>query len=235
MPEPVNGMEPNGPGPYPVLIYVHGTGAEKYPQYTAPAVLEAAAANGFVAVAPIYVGGWTLTPNGQDNQAKCIMDRQETARTALQVACERPVADCSRVVVMGHSQGGMISLRGGDYAGAKGAWAMGVFGDFVDPRYMAVAKGGTRVLTDAQVQVVTGQADFDMFPTADPYRLDDHPIIVPHKTPPDGPTDGFADHCYFELDGTRCYGGRPVDPFWQTGAASWTLPAAMDFLRAQAG
>jgi len=249
----ITGEEPDAAGKYPVLIYVHGTGAETGDLATGNTVVAAASAAGFVAVAPTYLGGPTVSsPHGIDLQTRCMFDRS-LPTTVLSAVCARPKADCSRIVVAGHSQGGMISLRAANWAtGVKAGWALGVFDSMWSTSFTSREHGGTRALPDRAVRVVTGRADMDVLVadtwssvnrftgqacargTVDCLRGDGSGwYVVPHAPPPAGPTDGSADHCYMNVDGTRCYEIMPVDPFWRDGSAPWTLRSALAWLRSK--
>ena len=249
----INGLEPDAPGKYPVFVYLHGTGAEQGDLAAGTAAITAAAANGFVAVAPTYKGdGTVLSPQGIDLQTKCMFDKTSST-TVLSAVCARPKADCSRIVVAGHSQGGMISMRAANWAtGIRGAWALGVFDTMWSNVFVSKEHGGVRELPDARLRIVTGRNDMDTpgpdawgsvnrftgrncaWNTTDCLGSDGSGwYIVPHATPPAGPTDGYADHCYMNQDGNRCIENAPVDPFWQTGSAPWTLPSALAWLKKQ--
>jgi len=249
----ITGEEPDAPGTHPVLVYIHGTGAETGDLATGHAVVAAAAAAGFVAVAPTYVGGPTVSsPNGIDLQTRCMFD-SSLPSTVLSAVCSRPKADCSRIVVAGHSQGGMIAMRAANWAGGvKAGWAMGVFDTMWSTHFTSRERGGTRALPDGALRVVTGRTDMDLLVadtwgsvnrftgrscargTVDCLRGDGSGwYVVPHATPPAGPTDGYADHCYMNADGQRCYEIMPVDPYWRDGTAPWTLRSALTWLRAR--
>ena len=247
----ISGEEPDAAGKYPVLVYVHGTGAENGDLATGRAVMAAAAAAGFVAVAPTYVGGPTVSsPRGIDLQTRCMFD-QSLPTTVLSAVCARPKADCTRIVAAGHSQGGMITLRAANWANSvKAGWALGVFDNLFTNTFTSRENGGTRGLSNARVRVVTGRDDMDLRPTdtwgslnrfagqscgwgtVNCLRSDGSGwYVVPHAQPPAGPTDGFADHCYMNENDTRCYDVMPVDPFWRNGSAPWTLPSGLSWLQ----
>jgi hypothetical protein len=247
----ITGEEPDAAGKYPVLIYIHGTGGENGDFATGKAVIAAAAAAGFVAVAPTYVGGQTVSsPHGIDLQTRCMFD-QSLSTTVLSAVCARPKADCTRIVAAGHSQGGMITLRAANWAGSvKAGWALGVFDTMWTNIFTSRESGGTRALPNARVRAATGRADMDIvaadtwgslnrftgqscgWGTINCLRSDGSGwYVVPHAKPPAGPTDGWADHCYMNENGTRCYDVMPVDPFWRDGSAPWTLPSALTWLK----
>ena len=57
--------------------------------------------------------------------------------------------------------------------------------------------------------------------------------IVPHKPPPAGPTDGFADHCFMSVNQTTCREPQGVDQWWLSGNAPWTFGAALPWLKSK--
>jgi hypothetical protein len=271
--QPIIGAEPDVAGTYPVLIWATGTGAEgewggtptnltkPYDQALAKAVVKAAADNGFVAAYGQYRGRWTVGSNaGTDLQAKCMFNRPAAPKSLLDAVCARPKADCSRIVVAGHSQGGLIALRAANYErSVKAAWPMGVFSAGADPLYWtSVERGGQRVLPDAGVRIATGKADMDAWwipnhrsgdysglnvftgrscanGTVNCFRADGSGWhVVQHAAPPAGPTDRHADHCFMNQNGYTCTEPQPVDPFWRDGTAPWTLGPALDWLRGKA-
>lgn len=270
--QPIIGAEPDAAGTYPVLIWVTGTGAEgewggtpaklakPYDQALAKAVVKTATDNGFVAAFGQYRGRWTVGSNaGTDRQAKCMFNRPAAPKSLLDAVCARPKADCSRIVVAGHSQGGMIAMRAANHdASVKAAWATAVFNASWDQAFWSsTERGGKRVLRDANVRIATGYDDlhgllaccnganygalrtFTGLPCADKTINCVRPDgsgwhIVQHKTAPEGPTDGFADHCFMSVNGNRCTEPQTVDPFWVTGTAPWTLGTALPWLKARA-
>jgi predicted esterase len=267
--QPVNGMEPGTDGRYPVLLWVTATGAEgewtnntltkPYDQALAKAAIRAAADSGFVAAYPHYRGRQTNGVNGGiDLQTRCMFNRPAAFTSALDVVCARPKADCSRIVVAGHSQGGMIAMRAANHEpNVKAAWSLGVSYASIDPPFwVSAARGGQRVLADSNLKIVTGYDDLHGLVswfngasygslrtftglgcadgTAACLRRDGSGwLIVPHKRPPDGPTDGFADHCFMSVDGYACTEPMPVDQFWLTGSAAWTFPTGLSWLRSR--
>jgi dienelactone hydrolase len=247
----ITGEEPDAAGKYPVLVYVHGTGAENGALAAGNAVIEAAAAAGFVAVAPTYVGGPTVgSAHGADLQTRCMFD-ESLSTTVLSAVCARPKADCTRIVVAGHSQGGLITLRAANWASnVKAGWALGVFDTMWSNDFTSRESGGNRVLPNARVRVVTGRTDMDYVPadtwgslnrftgqscgwgTVNCLRSDGSGwYVVPHAKPPAGPTDGYADHCFMNQNGYTCTEPQPIDPFWRDGVAPWALGPALTWLK----
>src|ERR687898_1919563 len=74
-----------------------------------------------------------------------------------------PNADCSRIVVAGHSQAGMITPWAANWAGGvRAGWALGVFDSMWSTAFTSREHSGTRALPDHAVRVVTGRTDMDV-------------------------------------------------------------------------
>jgi pimeloyl-ACP methyl ester carboxylesterase len=271
---PVEGQEPAADGSFPVFIWLSGTGAEggwsgntlttRYDMALAKATVKAAAESGFVAAYPIYKGAHTVgVDQGQDRQALCMFNRTRASTSALDVICARPKADCSRIVVAGHSQGGMIAMRAANHSSSiRAAYATSVFslGCSNDAAFWRSREsGGQRALPNGRLRIATGRGDMDAWwvPCHRPgdysalrtftgLACDNGTVscngaagpgwtIVQHAAPPTGPTDKYADHCFTGQNQTMCKEPQPVDSYWIEGAAPWTLKSALGWLKTYTG
>ena len=104
-------VRPAGNGPFPLILFVHGAGAP--PEFYTP-LLEALAAAGNVVVAPAMPGSVDHSDFSalaalpfQPGRVKQVLDAVTTGPQAIHAA------DPERVVVMGHSLGGMTALAMG--------------------------------------------------------------------------------------------------------------------------
>jgi pimeloyl-ACP methyl ester carboxylesterase len=256
--QPIYGSEPAAAGTYPVLLYMHGTYADWGGNQEGQRVVALAAAQGFVAPAPTYDSWLTLSPNGVDRHAQCMFSPAASANAVAQV-CARAKADCSRgILVAGFSQGGAIAARAANFSGdVRAAWVMGVSGPAISAALAAPA--GTRVLPDDRVRIDVGEADVD---TTDATTgkvtgmqlnalnaVSGSGCSTPSCLRPDGSgyyvvqnsdvADGVADHCYWQSVATQnpansCVWTPTFDPgFPPPSTKPWSLPANLDWLRAQ--
>jgi hypothetical protein len=240
LPLALSGAEPDAPGTYPVLVYLHGTYDDMGSLATGKAVIAEAAARGFVAVAPKYDSWATLSVDGVDKHARC-MFREDTPTSVLGAVCARAKADCSKgVVAAGHSQGGAIAGRGANWSRrVRAAWLLGVSGPNVPEARSAPS--GTRALPNARIRIVNGQADlFSAAAFADLNAISGRSCAAgPNCLAADGSgwylaqdadvTDGHADHCYMTTNG--CAMSPAVDPRWRGGTGPWAVSAALTWLR----
>jgi len=104
-------VRPAGGGPFPLILFVHGAGAP--PQFYTP-LLEGLAAAGNIVVAPAMPGSVNHSDFSalaalpfQPGRVKQVLDAVTTGPEAIHAA------DPERVVVMGHSLGGMTALAMG--------------------------------------------------------------------------------------------------------------------------
>ncbi|GFE88378.1 alpha/beta hydrolase family protein [Steroidobacter agaridevorans] len=143
-------------GPRPVVVYAHGTRAEKAFNIAdlsntenAEGLLIAAAfaAQGYIVVAPNYAGYDTSTLPYHpylhaDQQAKDTSDALAGARSALPTSTAPTITDSGRLFITGYSQGGFVAMathrllqKNGVAVTAaapmSGPYALGAFGDAV--------------------------------------------------------------------------------------------------------
>ncbi|HEY3785596.1 MAG TPA: prolyl oligopeptidase family serine peptidase [Steroidobacteraceae bacterium] len=150
------GSDPSCRGPRPIVLYAHGTTADKTFNIAAlgnandaEGLLLAAvfAASGYIVVAPNYAGydtsdlGYHPYLNA-DQQSKEMIDVMAAARSALPVASAPGVADNHKLFVTGYSQGGFVAMatqRAMEAAGMavtaaapmSGPYALAAFADAV--------------------------------------------------------------------------------------------------------
>jgi predicted esterase len=143
-------------GARPVLLYAHGTNADRNfniadlsNSANAEGLLLAAvfASAGYIVVAPNYAGYDTSTLsyhpylNG-DQQSKDMIDALTAARTALPTLSASSVSDGGKLLITGYSQGGYVAMathRALQAAGAvvtasapmSGPYALAAFGDAI--------------------------------------------------------------------------------------------------------
>jgi predicted esterase len=122
-------MIPNGTnaacqGPRPIVVYAHGTSAEKNynianlanPDNAEGLLIAAAfAAQGYIVVAPNYAGydssNLTYHPYlHADQQSKDTADALSAARSALPTSFVPTVTDSGRLFITGYSQGGFVAM-----------------------------------------------------------------------------------------------------------------------------
>lgn len=149
-----SGSDPACSGPRPVVLYAHGTTADKsfnmanirdYQEATLAAAIYAA--QGFIVVAPNYAGydvsSLSYHPylNG-DQQAADMIDSLRAARTAFSAIGAQ---DSGKLVVTGYSQGGYVALatqramqlnystefKVSAVAGLSGPYAISLLGDAI--------------------------------------------------------------------------------------------------------
>jgi predicted esterase len=148
------GSDPACQGPLPILLYAHGTTADKtyniaMLQASTEGMLLAAifASRGYIVVAPNYAGYDTsdLTYHpylDADQQSKEMIDVLTAARSALPVAAAANVTDNHKLFVTGYSQGGFVAMaaqKAMQAAGMtvtaaapmSGPYALAAFGDAI--------------------------------------------------------------------------------------------------------
>jgi Prolyl oligopeptidase family len=118
------GAAPGCSGPRPVVLYAHGTKADKTTNLaditntnnTEGALIAAVfAAHGFIVVAPNYAGYDTSSLayhpflNG-DQQSKDMIDALAAARTALPQTMASATSDNGKLFITGYSQGGYVAM-----------------------------------------------------------------------------------------------------------------------------
>jgi hypothetical protein len=150
------GSNPSCQGARPIVVYAHGTQAERnynIANLTNPENAEglliavAFAAQGYIVVAPNYAGYDTSTLGYHpylhaDQQSKDTADALTAARSALPTSFAPTVTDNGRLFVTGYSQGGFVAmathrrLQAGGVpvtasAPMSGPYALAAFGDAV--------------------------------------------------------------------------------------------------------
>jgi pimeloyl-ACP methyl ester carboxylesterase len=150
------GTDPSCQGPRPVLVYAHGTMADKtyniamlQNSNAIEGVLLAAvfASRGYIVVAPNYAGYDTSDLPyhpylNADQQSKEMIDVVTAARSALPVATATSVTDNTKLFVTGYSQGGFVAMaahKAMQAAGMavtasapmSGPYALAAFGDAI--------------------------------------------------------------------------------------------------------
>lgn len=143
-------------GPRPIVVYAHGTSAEKNyniadltnPDNAEGLLIAAAfATQGYIVVAPNYAGFDTSTLSYHpylhaDQQAKDTSDALTAARSALPISTATTITDNGQLFITGYSQGGYVAMathrllqtNGATVTAAapmSGPYALGAFGDAV--------------------------------------------------------------------------------------------------------
>lgn len=176
---------PSGGGPYPVILFNHGSGKSYTDQLAA--VGPAYAGHGFVFFAPSRRGQWLSSATGQyvldsldaieksqglDARNKLLVTlmkgpQLDDVRAALAFIKSKPYARGDRVVVAGNSYGGIVTMFAAAYL--DGIWAAvnfaGAAQSWADSPPLQVAL--TDVAKLARVPVFFGQAenDYDLTPS----------------------------------------------------------------------
>jgi alpha/beta superfamily hydrolase len=150
------GSDPSCQGPLPIVVYAHGTNADKTYNIAmlknsnaTEGVLLAAvfASRGYIVVAPNYAGYDTSNLGyhpylNADQQSKEMIDVVTAARSALPVASATSVTDNHKLFVTGYSQGGFVAMtaqKAMQAAGMtvtaaapmSGPYALAAFGDAI--------------------------------------------------------------------------------------------------------
>jgi len=150
------GTDANCTGPRPVLLYAHGTTADKGYNIANPMATDNSeglilaavfAAQGYIVVAPNYAG-YDTSPLpyhpylNADQQSKDMIDALAAATSALPVATATSVVSNGKLFITGYSQGGYVAMathRAMQAAGTKvtasapmsGPYALSAFGDAI--------------------------------------------------------------------------------------------------------
>jgi hypothetical protein len=250
---PLTGLEPSGRG-HPVFVYLVGAG-EPYDGAEAPAILQAAAARGFVAASVAYPQ-WQFYAKGLDGSSRCIFNRRSSS-SAIAKLCGRRTASCAKgVVVAGFSQGAAIAMRAANYERrVRAAYLLSVVEERTGWEGTArwqlatTRPAGTRALPNWAIRIVDGVGDV---PPDRRDELDDmtgkqcatttFSCIAPNGSgwfvvQDSEVANGKADHCYFMgADGyTSCSASPSFDQTWLTSTtAPWALGPSLDWLRRRA-
>jgi len=121
---------PPAPGPFPLVVYSHGSGGLRY---VSGFLTEHLASHGFVVVAPDHVGNTAIDEfaGSGETQEQVAQDRPEDVAAVVAAATSgavgfediSPVVDPEHIAVTGHSFGGFTSLVAGSQAGDGEAFA----------------------------------------------------------------------------------------------------------------
>jgi dienelactone hydrolase len=150
------GSDANCQGPRPIVVYTHGTSTSRAYNIAdlanadnkeGVAVAAAFAAQGYIVVAPNYVGYDSSSLSyhpylNADQQSKDTIDTLTAARSALPTASAPTVTDNGKVFITGYSEGGYVAMathRAMQTAGTtvtasapmSGPYALAAFGDAV--------------------------------------------------------------------------------------------------------
>jgi hypothetical protein len=243
--QPFYGSQPATGGPYPVLIYLHGTLADWGNNVEGQRFVQAAAAHGFVAAAFNYDSWITWgSPRDIDLHANCMFNTSSPGNGISQI-CARPQANCSNgFVVTGFSQGAAIGGRAKNFnAGVQGLWAMGLTGPNI-PEALATPTG-TRALPNNKLRITLGQGDIQTSTTSQPdfsalNAMTGQSCTTFNCLRPDGSgyyvvsnsevSSGMATHCYWYA-GNACSTLSPtLDPTFVSGTTPWSLSTNLSWL-----
>ncbi len=121
---------PPAPGPFPLVVYSHGSGGLRY---VSGFLAEHLASHGFVVVAPDHVGNTAIDEfaGSDEPQAQVAQDRPEDVAAVVRAATSgavgfedlTPTIDAGHVAVTGHSFGGFTALVAGSQSGDGEAFA----------------------------------------------------------------------------------------------------------------
>jgi hypothetical protein len=246
--EPIYGYEPDTPGTYPVVFYLHSVLADWFGNEEGKRTAALAAGQGFVAVAVTYDSWLALNARRVDGNASCIFSPGVPSNPVGQV-CARPEADCSRgLLVMGFSLGGAIAGRAKNFnPQVYGAWLIGA-GTTASPEAVS-ADSGTRVLPNDKLRITVGQRDVlgldglnqvtgQSCSSSPCLRADGSGYYVVQDSEV---ADGVADHCYWmSVSGpfarNSCTRTPTFDPgFAPPSTKPWSLITDLDWLRSTLG
>jgi dienelactone hydrolase len=246
--EPIYGYEPDAPGTYPVVFYVHSVLADWFGNEEGKRVAELAAGQGFVAAAVTYDSWLALNARRVDGNASCIFSPGAASNPVAQV-CARPEADCSRgLLVMGFSLGGAIAGRAKNFnPQVQGAWLTGT-GTDASPEAVA-PPAGTRALPNDRLRITVGQRD--VLGLAGLNEVTGQSCSSSPCLSADGSgyyvvqdsevADGAADHCYWmsvSAPNARnsCTKVPTFDPgFAPPSTTPWSLITDLNWLRTTLG
>ncbi len=257
--EPIAYSLPNptqfGPGPYPVFIWLPGT-FEHYQDELALGILAEMNQRGFLAASVAYSNSEpvnTQTCSDFQPRAQGVFDATR-ATSAVSTLCSLAGANCNPggnggVVVMGISQGGLLSVLGKNFApNLQAVYAVSI-GDDLSPGFQqlpCVDKNSTAIGSN-RLTVIDGVAD-QFFQNPMPQVQNVTGLTCPAGSTqcwsPDGSgagwyivqnsqvSDGNADHCYF-IDNlvATCNDDGPYDPNWLPPSTyNWSVGPNLDWL-----
>lgn len=242
----ISGVAPDDGVQHPLFIYLVGT-SETYNNAQAMAAVKGMAARGFVAATVQYHSEVFGTCSDIAKKAACVFKPSST-NSAVSKLCVR--GDCSKgIVVGGFSQGSIVSiLAKNTEPRVKAAYGMGALNAYGTYNMAACMNNGKHKLAAKNLRIVNGEKDFFGGGMASRVRVAS--IAVTAKSCASSAysclnangsgwlmvrnnevTDKSADHCY-QRKSNDCFGSESiVDPKWQTGRASWALPANMNWLK----
>lgn len=238
------GSAPQCSGARPIVLYAHGTQVDKAMNIADPTnpanqegVLVAAmfAAQGFIVVAPNYVGydissGYHPYLN-EDAQSKDMIDSLAAARTALPQLMSNATTDGGQLFITGYSQGGYVAMATHKAMQAanmpvtaaatmSGPYALEAFGDFAFTGHVSLYSTLFYPMVVTSYQNAYGNAYGSPSATAADFYEGSYastaPGLLPSYTPVDGPNGLIAQGkipalALFNIDTPVT--GTPIDPY----------------------
>jgi pimeloyl-ACP methyl ester carboxylesterase len=233
-----------GTGPWPLFVYLVGTGDNGMDSAPGNAVAAAMAQRGFAAVNVAYDTELSLAAKDVLANATCLFDRGAPT-SFITKACATKGVDCSRgVVTWGHSLGGVVGALAGSYdTRVTGAFLTGV-AEPSGSRPYAI----TMNLPPERLRFVNGKDDgFPAFAN-DVTALNEVTRLSCTNTnsclAPDGHgwylvtesqlANNPANHCWFFKDSSLgwCLGSIVLDPNWLNGTTPFALSTNANWLAA---
>ena len=243
----ISGVVPDGSVKRPVFVYLVGTN-ESYDNAQARAAVAGMGARGFVAASVQYRSETFGTCAQIAQKAACIF-KPAAAASAIGKLCAR--GDCSKgVVVAGFSQGSIAAILAKNTdSRVKAVYGMGAFPTYTSNYNMASCmNNGKHKLASTRLRIVNGEKDIFGNSTATGVRSGSQAVtgkkcgasayaclnsngsgwvMVKNAEV----KDKSADHCY-QRTPSDCFGSQnKLDATWKTGAAPWTLPTNLDWLK----
>jgi dienelactone hydrolase len=234
-----------GPGPYPVAIWVPGTG-EAYVDPLSLLFVAQMASRGFFAVSVQYSNTEVFQACAQYTpRAQGIFDATRST-SAVSTICSISGAGCSKgVVTSGISQGGVLAILAKNYAPqvqAVYALSAGAFNHAeIGGNLAACMNKSVTAIPGDRLTIVNGSAD-PAFGSQSSTQAASGIVCATGSTQcwsSDGSgagwylvqnsevTDGSADHCYIDVGGCN----DNFDPKWlPPSTADWSLKPNLDWL-----
>ena len=152
---------PPAPGPFPLVVYSHGSGGLRY---VSGFLTEHLASHGFVVVAPDHLGNTALDEftGSAEPQEQVAQDRPVDVQAVIDAATSgalgfediTPAIDTAHVGVIGHSFGGFTALTTGANASAAGGEpevdavvGMAPYSEIIDDQTLGANKVPTMLLS----------------------------------------------------------------------------------------